>query len=161
MEKNEIWNTGSWSVPLNSICLCYFSYSYRGIYSSKCLNFFPTGITEALNFFPIFSARHWPLLKHRNGWASTSRNTASRKVLPPPSLSILNVKGTLDKYNIVPNFFPKKLGFLYIISVGMGKWPQNSPHAEFYILHWFTFEEIWLFLAFSILSEINEYTMVQ
>ena len=22
-------------------------------------------------------------------------------------------KGALDKYNIIPNFFPKKLGFLY------------------------------------------------
>ena len=26
---------------------------------------------------------------------------------------ILMIKGALDKYNIIPNFFPKKLGFLY------------------------------------------------
>ena len=30
-------------------------------------------------------------------------------------------KGALDKYNIIPNFFPQKLGFFYTIrSVGMG-----------------------------------------
>ena len=30
------------------------------------------------------------------------------------------IKGALDKYNIIPNFFPKKFGFFTIRSVGMG-----------------------------------------
>ena len=29
------------------------------------------------------------------------------------SANIVVLKGALDKYNIVTNFFPKKLGFLY------------------------------------------------
>ena len=61
-------------------------------------------------------------------------------------MHIFCIKGALDKNNIIPNFFPKKLSFLYHYKCWHGYW----LYAEFYVLDWLTFEEIWTLLAFSI-----------
>ena len=57
-------------------------------------------------------------------------------------------KGALDKYNIIggyssPNFFPKSWDFDTIRSVGF-----------WLFACFFTFEEIWIFLAFSIVQSL-------
>ena len=69
----------------------------------------------------------------------------------------MHIKGALDKYYIIPNFFQqennknlkkiKRGDFDTIKSVGLGLW----LHAEFHVLEFnLFFEEIWIFLAFSI-----------
>ena len=55
-------------------------------------------------------------------------------------------KEALDKYNIIHQLFPKKLGFLYYLKCWHGQW----LHAKLHVLDQFTFEEMWIFLAFSI-----------
>ena len=54
-----------------------------------------------------------------------------------------NIKGALDKFNIIPpTFFQKSWDFYTIRSVDMGN--DCMLHAEFYCLDWFILEEIWI-----------------
>ena len=57
------------------------------------------------------------------------------------------LKGHWTSLPSFPNFPPPR-DFYIIRSVGMGN--DCMLTAEFYVLDWLTFEEIWIFLAFSI-----------
>ena len=57
------------------------------------------------------------------------------------------IKGTLDKFNIIPNFFPKKVGIF--ISLEVLAWVKTACRV-LRSIDWLTFEDIWIFLAFSI-----------
>ena len=73
------------------------------------------------------------------------------------SLSVRTLKGALDKYNIIPQPFLKKVGIFYTIkSVGMGNDRMLSFTFKIDLLLK-KYEYFWHFLFFKV--DFNEYTI--
>ena len=60
------------------------------------------------------------------------------------------IKGALDKYNIIPQYFPKKVEIC--IPFEVLAW---AMYAEFYDLDWFTFEEIYEYFLHFLFFKVN------